>query len=66
MRKENWTDYIQIGIELCVSVLFFTAIGFWGDLKFKTKPYLTLIGAFLGIISVFYILWRKFLRGHDE
>ncbi|PIS46813.1 MAG: hypothetical protein COT17_06570 [Elusimicrobia bacterium CG08_land_8_20_14_0_20_51_18] len=63
MKKENWTDYLQIGLELSVSVLAFLAAGYFLDFKLGTKPFLTLGGAFLGISSVFYLLWKRFLRG---
>lgn len=64
-KGDFWTSYIQLGLELSISVLAFSAIGYWLDIKFSSKPWLTLSGSFIGIVSVFYILWKNFLRGKN-
>ncbi len=61
-NRDSWTDYIQLGIELSLYVVLFFFAGYIGDIYLKTKPYLTVTGAVFGILSVFYVLWKKFLR----
>ncbi|MEW5951051.1 MAG: AtpZ/AtpI family protein [Elusimicrobia bacterium] len=65
-REDNWTSYVQLGLELSLYVIIFSFLGFWLDYKLNTKPFLTLSGAFLGIISVFYVLWKRFLRNKND
>lgn len=63
MKEENsWTAYAQLGLELSVSVLIFIFAGYFLDNKLSTRPWFTLSGAFLGIVSVFYILWKNFVK----
>jgi len=61
-RRENWTEHLQLGLELAVGVIVFFFIGYIIDLYFNTKPYFTLIGSVFGIVSVFYIIWKRFLK----
>lgn len=65
-KEDNWTSYVQLGLELSLYVIVFSFLGFWLDYKLNTKPFLTLSGAFLGIISVFYVLWKRFLRNKND
>jgi F0F1-type ATP synthase assembly protein I len=46
--------YLNIGVVWMASVLLFTWIGITLDKKWDTKPWLTLTGAILGIITGFY------------
>jgi F0F1-type ATP synthase assembly protein I len=46
--------YLNIGTVWAVSVLFFTWIGWYLDKKWMTQPWLTVLGAFIGIITGFY------------
>lgn len=62
MNKENWTQYLQLGLELSLSVIIFLFIGYALDIFFNTKPFFTLGGVFFGLFSVFYILWKKFIK----
>jgi F0F1-type ATP synthase assembly protein I len=48
------TPYLNIGLVLAGSVLFFTWLGFTLDKHWSTRPWLTVIGAFLGIFTGFY------------
>lgn len=59
-EDDNWKKYVQIGLELAVTVLIFSLSGIFLDLKLGTRPYFTISGAFLGILIVFYLLWKKF------
>lgn len=60
--KDRWTDYLQLGFEVCIYVLVFFFLGYYLDKYLNTKPYIMLIGIFLGIFSVFYVIWKRFLR----
>lgn len=46
--------YLNIGFVLAGSVLFFTWLGFTLDKRWATRPWLTVLGAFLGIFTGFY------------
>jgi len=46
--------YLNIGFVLAGSVLFFTWLGFTLDKRWSTQPWLTVLGAFLGIFTGFY------------
>lgn len=65
-KEDSWTSYVQLGLELSLYVIIFSFLGFWSDYKLNTKPFFTLSGAFLGIISVFYVLWKRFLRNKND
>lgn len=61
-NEENWTRYVQLGLELSSYVIVFFFVGYFIDFYFKTKPYFTVVGALFGILSVFYVLWKRFLK----
>jgi F0F1-type ATP synthase assembly protein I len=46
--------YLNVGVVWMASVLLFTWIGLTLDKKWETKPWLTLVGAILGIVTGFY------------
>lgn len=46
--------YLNVGVVWMASVLLFTWIGLTFDKKWETKPWLTLVGAILGIVTGFY------------
>jgi len=60
--EENWVRYVQLGLELSSYVIVFFFLGYFVDFYFKTKPYFTVAGSLFGILSVFYVLWKKFLK----
>ncbi len=61
-NKEDWKNYLQLGLEIALPVLFFFFAGYFLDKYFQTKPYLTLTGIVISICGVFYNIWKKFLR----
>lgn len=61
-EKDSWQKYIQLGIEIAGYVVVFLFIGYFMDNYFNTRPYFMLVGIFFGIFSVFYVLWKRFLR----
>ncbi|NLH39686.1 MAG: AtpZ/AtpI family protein [Elusimicrobia bacterium] len=62
LKADSWQRYLQLGLELSLYIIIFTFLGYYLDIKFETKPYLTFTGVFLGMFGVFYSIWKKFLR----
>ncbi len=58
--------YLNIGVVWMASVLIFTWIGITLDKKWDTKPWLTLTGAILGIITGFYHFIKTVLSQKDS
>jgi F0F1-type ATP synthase assembly protein I len=50
-----------IGIELAVSVLIGTFVGYRADLYFKTDPWLMVVGLFIGAAAGFYSIYKQTL-----
>ncbi len=46
--------YLNIGYVWASSVILFTLLGWFLDKQWDTRPYLTIIGAFLGVVTGFY------------
>mgnify|MGYP000915960666 CR=1 FL=1 len=46
--------YLSLGLQLAVTVTIMIFIGIWLDGKFNTKPILTVVFAFLGVITGMY------------
>jgi len=58
--------YLNIGVVWMASVLFFTWIGITLDTKLDTKPWLTLTGAILGIVTGFYHFIKTVLSQNNS
>ena len=50
--------YMGLGIQAGVSVAFYLGAGLLLDKWFGTLPWLTLVGAFIGIIGMFFLFVR--------
>lgn len=50
--------YMGLGIQAGVSVAFYVGLGVLLDKWLGTLPWLTLVGALLGIIGMFYLFVR--------
>ena len=48
------------GLAFAASILVFTGIGYWLDVKFGTSPWLLLVGVFTGFPLALYSLLKKF------
>lgn len=59
-KNDDWKKYLQIGLEVCMYIIFFVLGGYYLDIYFSTKPYLTLLGAFFSIVAFIYTLWKRF------
>ncbi len=54
--------YLNIGYIWAASVIGFTLLGMYLDQKWNTKPWLTLVGAIVGIIGGFYHFIKTVLQ----
>ena len=52
-------DFAGVGIQFAVAILGFLFAGQWLDGKLGTKPWLTVVGVFLGAGAAFYNMYRK-------
>ena len=50
--------YMGLGIQAGISVAFYLGVGLLLDKWLGTLPWLTLVGAFVGIIGMFYLFVR--------
>ncbi len=50
--------YMGLGIQAGVSVAFYLGMGLLLDKWLGTLPWLTLVGAFVGVIGMFYLFLR--------
>ena len=52
------SSYLSLGMQLALTMVFFVAGGYFLDRWLGTEPWLLLVGAVLGMISVFVHLFR--------
>ena len=50
------------GVQFALTFMAFGAIGYWLDGEFGTKPWLLIVGVFLGAAGAFYSLVRQIPR----
>lgn len=50
---------VGAGFQLAFSILLFTGMGYLGDQKFGSAPWLMLIGLLVGLGAGFYAFWRR-------
>lgn len=60
--ENNYWNFAQIGLELAGAVMLGAACGWWADKKLGTGPWLTLVGALLGIAGGFYVVARELFK----
>ena len=59
--------YIGLGLQLAVTVTVMVFIGIWLDGQFETKPVLTIVFAFLGVVTGMYTFIKSVLKaGNDK
>ncbi len=51
-------EYLGLGIQIAASLLIPLLAGIWIDRKFGFFPWITVIGALFGIVSVFAIIFK--------
>jgi len=52
--SNSWTNYLGLGTQLAVTVVVMVLLGVWLDGKFSTKPILTVVFSFIGVIGGLY------------
>jgi F0F1-type ATP synthase assembly protein I len=60
------TPYLNIGTVWAISVIFFTWIGWLLDHYWDTEPWMTVVGAILGVITGFYHFFKVVSRAPGE
>jgi F0F1-type ATP synthase assembly protein I len=53
------TKYLGVGLTWVASTVFFLYVGSWVDGRLGSKPWFTVIGAFVGAVAGFYYLMRR-------
>lgn len=51
-------QHMGYGLTWALSTLLFLLIGLWADGKLGTRPFLTILGAFIGGAAGFYSMYR--------
>lgn len=50
--------YASIGFQIALSLVVYVLAGNWLDKKLGTGPWLTLVGAVLGFVTMMYLIIR--------
>ncbi len=58
----SWMMYIGLGTQLAATVVLMVLLGVWLDGKFNTRPVLTVIFSFLGVVSGMYNFIKTALK----
>ena len=53
-------QYAGVGLQFALTFMVFGAIGYWLDTKWNTRPWLLIVGIFVGATGAFISLVRKF------
>ena len=59
---DDYYRYAGVGLQFAATLAVFALLGWWGDGKLGTSPWLLLIGVFAGFGLGFYSLVSKFGR----
>jgi len=65
-RFPCWVQHAGVGLEFAGAVAGFTAVGYWIDAHYGTKPWGTLIGVFLGLTGGLYNLVKESLQASRD
>ena len=59
-KRPNITqsEYLGLGIQIAASMVMPLLLGVWLDRKFELTPWLTIVGAIFGIVSIFAIIFK--------
>lgn len=52
------SEYLGLGIQIAASMVMPLLLGVWLDRKFNLSPWLTIVGAGFGIVSIFAIIFK--------
>ncbi len=53
-------QYAGVGVQFALTFMVFGAIGYWLDEKWGTRPWLLIVGVFVGATGAFISLVKKF------
>ncbi|MHB1096864.1 MAG: AtpZ/AtpI family protein [Gemmatimonadaceae bacterium] len=53
------TQFMGLGLQFVLSILFFLYIGQWVDGKLGTSPWFMILGVFTGATAAFYSMYRS-------
>ena len=56
------SPYLDLGLNLAITIGGFIVLGWWLDKKFNLSPLLTLIFTFLGMFIGFFNFFRKVMK----
>jgi F0F1-type ATP synthase assembly protein I len=59
---DDYSRYAGVGLQFAATLAVFALLGWWGDGKLGTSPWLLLIGVFAGFGLGFYSLVSKFAK----
>lgn len=59
---KDWKRHLNLGLEILSYVCVFFFSGYYLDLYFDTSPVFMIFGVAMAIVSVFYILWKRYLK----
>lgn len=62
MIEKDWKKHINLGLEIAGYVVFFVFGGYFLDVYFKTSPYMLALGCLFSVFSVFYIIWKRYIK----
>ncbi len=57
-EKSSWA-YLNLGLQLAVTVSLFVALGYWLDGRYGWSPWCTLAGGILGSAAGLYFFIRE-------
>lgn len=55
----TWLRYSSLGLQFCLTLLLFLGSGVWLDARLETEPWLTIVGALLGISGAIYVVVKE-------
>lgn len=61
-----YSEYLGLGIQIAASLLLPLLTGVWIDSRFETHPWFTIGGAFLGILSIFVIIFKVAIIANEK
>ncbi|MGC8866615.1 MAG: AtpZ/AtpI family protein [Elusimicrobiales bacterium] len=62
MIDKDWKKHLNLGIEIAVYVCVFVFSGYYLDKYLCASPFFLLLSTIFAIISVFYVMWKRYLK----
>jgi F0F1-type ATP synthase assembly protein I len=56
---EGYSKYAGLGVQFAASIGVLGALGYWADASFGTRPWLMIVGIFLGAVGGFVSLIKQ-------